>query len=211
MTDQPCGAAAIAAARDDPRRLADEIRACRLCAGRFERTATAHEPRPILRLSAEARLLIASQAPGARAHASGLPFDDPSGDRLRAWMGVDRATFYDASRIAIAPMGFCFPGYDDKGGDLPPPPICAATWRRRVLAAMPRIESTLLVGGRALAWALGRPAKVTETVRGWRDFPDGAFPLPHPSWRNTAWMKRNPWFEDEVLPALRAEVARRLT
>ncbi len=195
---------------EDPRALAEEIRGCAVCAERFAATATAHAPRPILRLSPTARILIASQAPGARAHASGLPFDDPSGDRLRDWMAVDRATFYDDARIAIAPMGFCFPGYDAKGGDLPPPACCAALWRARVLAAMPQIAFTLYVGGRALSWALGRPVKVTETVRGWRGFGPGALPLPHPSWRNTAWLKRNPWFEAEVVPALRAEVARRL-
>ena len=196
---------------EDPAALSAEIRGCRACAAEFERTATAHAPRPILRISRSARVLIASQAPGARAHASGLPFDDPSGDRLRDWMGIDRATFYDAERIAIAPMGFCFPGYDAKGNDLPPPPRCAALWRARVLAAMPRIAFTMLVGGRALAWALGRRAPVTETVRAWREAPPGVLPLPHPSWRNTAWLKRNPWFEAEVLPALRAEVARRLS
>jgi uracil-DNA glycosylase len=203
-------AAYIARMSEDPDALAAEIRACRACAAEFAGTATGHAPRPILRLSATARILIASQAPGARAHASGLPFDDPSGDRLRAWMGVDRPTFYDSSRIAIAPMGFCFPGYDAKGNDLPPPRRCAQMWRARTLAALPSVELTLLVGGRALSWALGRAVSVTETVRAWRDAPPGTLPLPHPSWRNTAWLSRNPWFEAEILPVLRAEVARRL-
>jgi uracil-DNA glycosylase len=185
--------------------LAAEIRACRLCAGRFAATATAHAPAPVVWL-ASAPLLIASQAPGARAHASAIPFDDPSGDRLRGWLGIDRATFYDRRRITIAPMAFCFPGYDARGGDLPPPPVCAATWRDRVLAAMPAVRLTLVVGGHALRWyGLRRP--VTEVVRGWADVPGDVIPLPHPSWRNTGWMKRNPWFEAELLPVLRARVA----
>jgi uracil-DNA glycosylase len=186
-------------------RIAAEIGACRLCAGRFAATASAHAPRPVVRLSAVAPILIASQAPGARAHASGLPFDDPSGDRLRDWLGVDRATFYDRANFTIAPMAFCFPGYDAKGGDLPPPPVCAATWRARVLAAMPGVRLTILVGGYAQRAHLGRGG-VTETVAGWREAGPGLMPLPHPSWRNTAWLKRHPWFEAELLPVLRARV-----
>lgn len=186
--------------------LAAKIRACRLCADRFAATATAHAPRPVVRLSATAPILIASQAPGARAAASGLPFDDPSGDRLRAWLGVDRACFYDPRNFTIAPMAFCFPGYDAKGGDLPPPPVCARTWRARVLAAMPQVRLTLLIGGHAQSWHLGK-ARVTEAVRRWREAPSGILPLPHPSWRNTGWLGRNPWFEADVLPVLRARVA----
>ncbi|MEC9434596.1 MAG: uracil-DNA glycosylase family protein [Pseudomonadota bacterium] len=191
--------------------LGRDIAACRICAPRFAATRTAHRPRPVVRLSATARLLIAGQAPGARVHASGLPFDDRSGDRLRDWMGIGRETFYDAARIAILPMGFCFPGYDAKGSDLPPPPVCAATWRARALAAMPQVELTLLVGGHAQVWAMGRGAMgrgatVTGRVAAWRDAPPGAIPLPHPSWRNTGWLKRNPWFEEELLPWLRARV-----
>lgn len=185
--------------------LTAEIRACRACAGRFAATATGHAPAPVVWLSA-APILIASQAPGARAHASGIPFDDPSGDRLRDWLGVDRAAFYDRRRFAIAPMAFCFPGYDAKGGDLPPPPVCAATWRERVLAAMPGVRLTLLVGGYALRRHLGSRG-VTETVRAWREAGPAVIPLPHPSWRNTAWLKRNPWFGAELLPVLRARVA----
>ncbi|MEM8753838.1 MAG: uracil-DNA glycosylase family protein, partial [Pseudomonadota bacterium] len=147
------------------------------------------------------------QAPGTRAHKSGLPFDDPSGDRLRDWLGVDRPTFYDRSRIAILPMAFCFPGYDAKGSDLPPPKRCAALWRDRALALMPQISLTLLVGGYAQRWALGGRATLTETVRRWRETGEAILPLPHPSWRNTAWLKKNPWFEAETLPALRARVA----
>jgi uracil-DNA glycosylase len=186
-----------------------EIGACRLCASRFAATATAHAPRPVVRGSATARLLIAGQAPGARVHASGLPFDDASGDRLRDWMGLDRAAFYDRSRIAIAPMAFCFAGYDARGADLPPPPVCARTWRARLLAAMPQIALTLLVGAHAQRWALGARAgaSVNETVSRWREFGPGVLPTPHPSWRNTAWLRRNPWFEAELAPVLRARVA----
>ena len=188
--------------------LLTSISACRLCADRFAATATAHAPRPVLRVSASARILVAGQAPGARVHASGLPFDDPSGDRLRDWMGIGRETFYDTSRIAVVPMGFCFPGYDAKGADLPPPALCARTWRAQVLETLPRIELTLLVGQYAQRWHLGTRAGVTETVRGWRAHAPAMLPLPHPSWRNTAWLKRNPWFGEEVVPWLRAKVAR---
>lgn len=189
--------------------LANEIAACRACADRFARTATAHAPRPVIRLSATARLLIAGQAPGARVHASGLPFDDASGDRLRDWLGLDGATFYDASRVAIAPMAFCFPGYDARGADLPPPPLCARLWLARVIAAMPQIALVVLVGAHAQKWRLGARARrtVTETVSAWRDYLPAALPTPHPSWRNTAWLKRNPWFEAELVPQLRAQVA----
>jgi uracil-DNA glycosylase len=200
-------ASAEAVSGPDLGALAAEAALCRLCAGRFAATATAHAPRPVLRLSATARVLVAGQAPGARVHASGLPFDDPSGDRLRFWMGVDRATFYDASRIAILPMAFCFPGYDASGADLPPPPLCARTWRARMLAAMPQIAFTLLVGAHAQRWTLGGRASVTATVAGWRDHLPHALPLPHPSWRNTAWLARNPWFLAETVPALRARLA----
>jgi uracil-DNA glycosylase len=190
--------------------LLARISHCRLCAERFAATATAHEPRPVVRVSPGARILIAGQAPGARVHASGLPFDDPSGDRLRDWMGVDRATFYDRSRIAVVPMAFCFPGTDARGSDLPPPPVCAQTWRADVLAGLPRIGLTLLVGQYAQAWHLGarRGKSLTETVRNWRAYGPALLPVPHPSWRNTAWLKKNPWFAEEVLPWLRAEVAR---
>ena len=190
--------------------LTERISGCRLCADRFAGTATAHAPRPVLYPSATARLLIASQAPGARVHASGVPFDDASGDRLRDWMGIGRETFYDRARIAIVPMAFCFPGYDARGADLPPPRACARTWRAELMAGMPQIELTLLVGRHAQDWHLGDRAgrSLTETVRAWRDYLPAVLPLPHPSWRNTGWLKRNPWFEEEVLLWLRAEVAR---
>ena len=189
--------------------LAEAIRACRLCAPRFTATRTAHAPRPVPWLSATAPILLCGQAPGARVHALGRPFDDPSGDRLRDWLGVDRDAFYDRRRFAVLPMAFCFPGYDAKGSDLPPPLLCAATWRTRALDAMPAVRLTLLIGGHAQRWHLGRGAgSVTEAVRGWRDCPPGVLPLPHPSWRNTGWLKRNPWFEAELVPELRACVAR---
>jgi uracil-DNA glycosylase len=190
--------------------LLGRIAECRLCAERFAATATAHEPRPVLRISATARILIAGQAPGARVHASGLPFDDPSGDRLRNWMGIDRDAFYDRSRIAIVPMAFCFPGYDSKGADLPPPPVCARTWRAEVLKMVSRAELTLVIGQYAQRWHLGarRGKSVTETVRDWRAHGPALLPLPHPSWRNTAWLRKNPWFDQEVVPWLRSEVAR---
>ncbi|RMH51925.1 MAG: uracil-DNA glycosylase family protein [Alphaproteobacteria bacterium] len=188
-----------------------EVRACRLCRERFAATASAHEPRPVPWLSASAPILICGQAPGAQVHAKGRPFDDPSGERLRAWMGIDRARFYDRRRIAILPMAFCFPGYDARGADLPPPPICARTWRARALALMPQCKLTLLVGAHAQAWHLGRRRPVAEVVRDWRAGLPSVLPLPHPSWRNTAWLRRNPWFEEEVIPWLRGAVLRLLS
>lgn len=186
--------------------LADEIRACRLCAPRFAATATGHAPRPVVWFQTGARILIAGQAPGLRVHASGRPFTDPSGDRLRDWTGLDAATFYDLSRVAIVPMAFCFPGLDAKGSDLPPPPLCAATWRARVMADLPDLRLRILLGGAAIRWHLGQ-RDVAATVAGWRDHAaQGLFALPHPSWRNSGWLKRNPWFDAEVVPALRAAV-----
>ncbi|MFN3992891.1 MAG: uracil-DNA glycosylase family protein [Tabrizicola flagellatus] len=186
--------------------LSAEILACRRCADRFAAAATAHAPRPVVWFRPGARILIAGQAPGARVHASGRPFTDPSGDRLRQWLALTEDEFYDRSRIAIVPMAFCFPGYDGKGADLPPPPLCAATWRQRVMDALGPPRLTLLVGGAAIRWHLG-PRAVTAAVADWRGpAAQGVFPLPHPSWRNTGWLKRNPWFEADILPALRARV-----
>jgi uracil-DNA glycosylase len=186
--------------------LIKDIQRCRLCAQRFAATATAHAPRPVVWFRPGARLLVAGQAPGARVHDSGQPFTDRSGERLRNWMGVSEAEFYDLTRIAIVPMAFCFPGYDAKGADLPPPPLCATTWRAPVLAALGPVPLTLLVGGAAIRWHLGL-ADVTGTVADWRAHAArGVFPLPHPSWRNTGWLKRHPWFEAELIPALRARV-----
>ena len=183
--------------------LAD-IAACRACAGELP-----HEPRPVTRVSGQTRLLICGQAPGRRVHESGIPFDDPSGERLRSWMGIDRATFYGRPEIGVAAMAFCFPGTNPKGGDYPPPPRCAQLWRPQLLAALPKMELTLLVGGYAQVWALGDRAKrnMTETVAAWTEYLPHYLPMPHPSWRNTAWLKRNPWFEDEVTPYLRHRVA----
>lgn len=186
--------------------LSDAIRACSLCESRFAATATAHQPRPVVWFQPGARILVAGQAPGARVHASGRPFTDPSGDRLRDWMGVTEAEFYDLSRVAVVPMAFCFPGYDAKGSDLPPPPLCAATWRARVMERLGPMPLTLLVGGAAIRWHLGL-RDVTQAVADWRaPSARGVFPLPHPSWRNTGWLKRHPWFQAELLPALRARV-----
>ncbi|MBR9842931.1 MAG: uracil-DNA glycosylase family protein [Rhodobacteraceae bacterium] len=183
--------------------LVEDIRACRLCADRFAATATQHAPRPVVWFRPGAKVLIVGQAPGARVHESGRPFTDPSGDRLRDWLGMDEARFYDRDQVAILPMGFCFPGYDAKGSDLPPPRICAETWRARVMEALGEVRLTLLIGGYAQKWHLGHKAGVTETVRGWRDHAPTLYPLPHPSWRNTAWLRKNPWFEAELLPDLR--------
>jgi len=198
-------------------RLGREIRACRICIDRPQGMPLPHAPRPVLRESATARICISSQAPGVRVHASGVPFTDPSGDRLRAWLGLSREQFYDQSRIAIVPMGFCFPGQDRAGGDLPPRPECARTWHERLFAAMPQLELILAVGSYAQRWHLGEPAgrSMTDTVRSWRTrlespIPPRRVPLPHPSWRNNAWLAANPWFERDLLPALRRELERLL-
>lgn len=197
--------------------LAAEIRACRICCDRPEGRPLPHEPRPILVESARARILIASQAPGTRAHASGVPFDDASGSRLRDWLGVSREVFYRPGNFIIAPMGFCFPGQDSAGGDLPPRRECAPAWRSMLLALMPQVDLVLCIGLYAQAWHLGpaRSASLTETVANWRAlFEAGTaprvLPLPHPSWRNTSWIKRHPWFEAELLPVLRREVRLRV-
>lgn len=200
--------------------LLGAIGACRICAERPDGPALPHEPRPVLRVSATARLLIAGQAPGLRVHRSGLPFDDASGDRLRAWMGVDRETFYDVARIGVAAMSFCFPGYDSSGGDLPPRRECRREWHDALFAALPGVETILAVGKyaqdyhlRRLGHGLARGASVADTVGRWREFSElrpKVIPLPHPSWRNSGWLKRNPWFEAELAPELRAEVKRQI-
>ena len=184
----------------------DRLSKCNLCADRFATTATRHRPKPVVWFRPGARLLICSQAPGMRAHTSRIPFDDPSGDRLREWLGLDRAAFYDQARISIVPMGFCFPGYDATGSDLPPPALCRQTWHSDVLELVGNVPLKLVIGGYAQKYHLGTKTGVTETVRRWRDHWPGLMPLPHPSWRNTAWLKKNPWFEAEVLPALRTRV-----
>jgi uracil-DNA glycosylase len=183
--------------------LVAEIRRCTACAAHLPLG-----PRPVLRVEAPARILIVGHAPGARVHASGVPWDDPSGDRLRAWMGVDLDAFHDGTRIAIAPMGFCYPGRG-AGGDNPPRRECAALWRPRLDAALAGVEVTLLIGAFAQRHYLGRARKssLTATVAAWRDYAPRYFPLPHPSPRNTPWFQREPWFERDLVPALRATVA----
>lgn len=181
------------------------IRACTECADHLS-----HQPRPIVRASRQARICIVGQAPGTRVHKSGIPFDDPSGDRLRDWMGVSRDLFYDQRQIAIIPMGFCFPGLNDKGADLPPRKECAKLWRGDLMCLLPQIELTLVVGLYAQAWHLGKTRKssLTETVANWHAYLPSHVPLPHPSWRNNHWLKKNLWFGNEVVPFLQAEVAR---
>lgn len=198
-----------------PETIAGAIRACRLCRDAPQGARLPHEPRPVVVVSQTARLLIAGQAPGTRVHESGIPFNDPSGDRLREWLGIGRDVFYDPARVAIAPMGFCFPGLDATGGDLPPRKECAPAWRAELIASMGRVELVLAIGMYAQKWHLGdgRKRTLTETVRHWREIFESdrtprVLPLPHPSWRNTAWLKRNPWFEAELLPVLRAETER---
>ena len=184
--------------------LMSALRACTVCAPHLPLG-----PRPVVRGLPAARLLITSQAPGTKVHETGLSFNDRSGDRLREWLGVDRDTFYDESRIAILPMGFCYPGRYERGGDLPPRPECAPLWHERVRALWPCIALTLLVGSYAIDYYLKgekRPS-MTETARAWRDYLPEFLPLPHPSWRTTLWEKKNPWFAAEVLPELRRRVA----
>ena len=186
--------------------IRDDLRACRLCADRFAATATGHGPNPVVWFAPGARILIASQAPGLRVHEANTPFWDASGKRLRDWLGLDEARFYDRGKVAIIPMGFCFPGYDAKGSDLPPPAICWQTWRAAALDMVPDVRLTVLIGGHAMRYHLPGFTKVTEAVANWRQHPPGVFALPHPSWRNTAWLKKNPWFEAEVIPRLRQAV-----
>jgi uracil-DNA glycosylase len=182
--------------------LLKEVRACTICAAHLP-----HGPRPVLQADVRARILIAGQAPGRKAHASGVPFDDASGERLRQWLGVTREQFYDPKLVAILPMGFCYPG-TGSSGDLPPRRECAPQWRARLLQALPNIELTLVIGLHAMPWHLPDVAasSLTDTVRAWREYWPAVLPLPHPSPRNNIWLKANPWFADEVLPAVQARV-----
>jgi uracil-DNA glycosylase len=182
--------------------LLREIRSCRICAAHLPLG-----PRPVLQAHPRARILVVGQAPGRRVHETGLPFNDPSGERLRDWMGVDRATFYDARRVALVPMGFCFPG-TGTSGDLPPRLECAANWRQRLLATLPGIGLTLLLGQYAHDWHLGEASRrrLTDNVRAWRETWPEIVPMPHPSPRNNLWLRRNEWFEREVVPRLRRRV-----
>jgi uracil-DNA glycosylase len=184
-------------------RLLRDIRDCALCAADLPLG-----PRPVLRARASARIMIVGQAPGTRVHETGIPWNDPSGERLRGWMQVDDETFYDEERIAIVPMGFCYPGRLPRGGDRPPRPECARTWHRDLVGLLPAVELVILAGAYGQAHFLGerRRKTLTETVRAWREYGPRFLPLPHPSWRTTAWQKRNPWFDDEVLPELRRRV-----
>ncbi len=196
-----------------------DIRSCRVCRDepRYG-PALPHEPRPVLQVSSSARICIASQAPGARVHASGRPYTDPSGVRLRSWLELDDTTFYDDRRIAIIGMGFCFPGNDAHGGDLPPRKECAELWHRRLFDQLPNLQLLILIGQYAQRWHLGPDrvtGGVTGTVQRWREIYEAnglprKLPLPHPSWRNTGWLKRHAWFERELLPVLRADVAKLL-
>lgn len=183
------------------------VRACRVCEARLPLG-----PRPVLQAGTEARILVIGQAPGARVHASGVPWDDASGDRLRSWMGVDKSIFYDADKIAIIPMGLCYPGRG-AGGDLPPRPECAPLWMAPLRARLPHIELTLLIGLHAQRHVLGarRQRSLTETVGAWRDHAPAVMPLPHPSPRNTAWFQAHPWLEQELVPALRRRVQQLLS
>ena len=197
--------------------LLAQLHACRLCRDAPQFGAPlAHEPRPVIQASKTARICIAGQAPGTRVHASGRPFTDPSGTRLRHWLGVDEVAFYNPAHFAIVPMGHCYPGQDAKGADLPPRRECAPLWRDRIFAELPRIELILLIGQYSQAWHLKpseRAGGMTETVKNWREIyyaqsHPRRLPMPHPSWRNNGWLGANPWFETELLPVLRAEVAR---
>ena len=193
-------------ANHDFDRLLAEIRACRVGA-----PSLPHDPRPVVQAGATARILIIGQAPGSKVHTSGVPWDDDSGERLRDWTGLSRTEFYDPAEVALMPMGFCYPG-KGKSGDLPPRKECAPLWHPRLLAAMPDVRLTLLVGQYAHKAYLPRELRgsLTEAVRRHAEAPDGLFPLPHPSWRSRIWMRRNPWFETEVLPVLRMHIRQAL-
>jgi len=183
--------------------LLEDVRTCRICEAHLPLG-----PRPVVRAHALARILIVGQAPGTRVHETGIPWNDPSGDRLRAWMNVDRETFYDESRIAIIPMGFCYPGRHPKGGDLPPRKECVEHWLDKLLALLPNVQLTLLAGQYAQRHYLGDQRKdtLTQTVRHWRDYSPRFIPMPHPSPRNTRWLQKNAWFEAELIPCLRKRV-----
>ncbi len=188
---------------DDLDALLREVRGCRVCAAELP-----FGPRPVLRAAASARLLLIGQAPGTKVHASGRPWTDASGDRLREWLDLDSERFYDETRVAIVPMGFCYPGVLPGGGDRPPRPECAPLWHPRVMAALPRVALTVLIGQYAHSWYLGdrKRRTLTETVAAWRDYLPRFFAIPHPSWRTRGWQARNPWFDAELLPELRRRV-----
>ena len=186
---------------DDLKHLLEEISACRVCAD------LPLGPRPVLQASMQAKILVAAQAPGVKVHNTGIPFNDPSGDRLRAWMGIGRDIFYDKTKLNIIPMGFCYPG-KGSSGDLPPRPECRKTWHGRLFQMLPELKLTLVIGQYAHAYHLKekRKSTLTETAKAWRGFAPEVFPLPHPSPRNSYWLQQNPWFEREVIPALKGRV-----
>ncbi len=200
MTEQD---AAPAGPPPDLDELLKQARACRVCEAHLPLG-----PRPVMRARESARVMIVGQAPGTKVHESGVPWDDASGQRLREWLDLEAESFYDESRIAIVPMGFCYPGRNPKGGDHPPRPECAPLWHAPMRAGLPKVELTLLVGQYAQAFYLGKTRKktLTETVRNWREYQPAFLPTPHPSWRSTNWLRKNPWFEAEVLPELQARV-----
>ncbi|NND45679.1 MAG: uracil-DNA glycosylase family protein [Xanthomonadales bacterium] len=205
ITAEPAPAAPVSAPGPESDTLLEAVRACTLC-----REHLPHGPHPVLQWHPGARVLVAGQAPGRRVHASGIPFDDASGERLRDWMGVSREIFYDPQQVAILPMGFCYPG-TGKSGDLPPRPECAPAWRERLLAGLADLRLTLVIGKYAQDYHLPGAQSVTERVRDWRDYRSRrCMPLPHPSPRNNRWLRRNPWFETDLLPALRTDVKRSL-
>lgn len=201
--------------------LQQEISACRICYDKpLFLPALPHQPRPVVYLSSTARIAIAGQAPGLRVHKTGIPFNDPSGERLRQWLGVTRDCFYDRKKFAIVPMAFCFPGYSKTKSDLPPRKECRMTWHKRIFDAMPQIELVIAIGGYAQKYHIAnlKEKNVTETVKSWKNIlpvrQAGGYyvlPLPHPSWRNTHWIKKNPWFESELLPKLKSLVERYIT
>ena len=185
--------------------LLSAVKLCRLC-----EKSLPLGPNPILQVNPDARILIAGQAPGRRVHESGIPFDDPSGDRLREWLCMTREVFYDSAKVAILPMGFCYPG-TGKSGDLPPRPECEPAWRPQLLQQLTRVQLTLVIGTYAIKSHLqGTKRNLTETVRGWRDYGSEIIPLPHPSPRNNIWLKRNPWFAKELIPHLQRSVSKAL-
>ncbi|MBL8905980.1 MAG: uracil-DNA glycosylase family protein [Rhizobiales bacterium] len=191
--------------------LSKAISACRICRDSPSGKPLPHEPRPVFQADARARLLIAGQAPGTRVHASGRPFTDPSGDRLRQWLGIGPQVFYDPAKVLVIPMGFCFPGQDERGADLPPRRECAPAWRNRLMAALPQIELVIALGAHAQKWHMATAAKsnLTDTVRNWREallLKPAVIPMPHPSWRNNAWLKANPWFIADVIPEAQRRV-----
>ena len=199
------------------KRLHKDILQCKICVEAGLAIPLPHQPRPVVIMSSSAKIAICGQAPGTRVHASGIPFSDPSGDRLRDWLGVSSEEFYNPDNFAIVPMGFCFPGLDANGSDLPPRRECAPAWRLKVMDAMPQLELLLIIGMHAQAWHMGKDGmkSMSKRVGAWREYLDAQsepklLPLPHPSWRNNSWLKKNPWFSNALLPELKEMIQFRL-